>query len=314
MPKPDPVPSRAARCLPRWLAALTLAGASPAIARELPQLEITSQDRVLVVAPHPDDETLCCAGVLQRAAAVGAEVGIVWMTAGDGARFNALLARVTPWSTGRQMVRLGKRRLREAAAAAGVLGVPETTLWILGYPDRGLARLLDPASDQPFRSAYTRRADIPYVEAVSASSTITAAGLHADLVQVIREFRPSWVIAPAVEDAHPDHRATGELVRQALATSGAKARLAGYIVHAGRQLPARRGFRPHLALEAASAAGGNLHALELTAEERHRKAEALRQHRSQMRRMARFLKSFVRRDELFVVDLPDAAGAATEEG
>lgn len=314
MAKPDRIALHVARRLPRWLAALLLAVVPPAMARELPRLQITSSDRVLVVAPHPDDETLCCAGVLQRAATAGAEVGIVWMTAGDGARFNALLARVTPWPTSRQMVRLGKRRLREATAAAGVLGVPEATLWILGYPDRGLVRLLDPASNEPFRSRYTRRTDIPYAEAVSAASPVTAAGLHADLAQVIGEFRPSWIIAPALEDLHPDHRATGLVVRQAMAASATDAQLASYIVHAGRHWPGQRGFRPHKALEASSSAGGKLLSLELSPEEQRRKAEALRQHRSQMRRMARFLKSFVRSDERFLVDLPDAAGTAVGEG
>ena len=37
---------------------------------ELPPLLPT--DRVLVIAPHPDDETLCCAGLLQRAVQSGA--------------------------------------------------------------------------------------------------------------------------------------------------------------------------------------------------------------------------------------------------
>lgn len=296
--------ARALRAPVAWLTLLTLVAAAGAAASEIPQFDPQPHDRVLVVAPHPDDETLCCAGVLQRAAAVGADVGIVWMTAGDGARFNAALARLKPWPTGRQMVRLGRIRLREAAAAAGVLGVPEATMWILGYPDRGLASLLDPLSEEPFRSTYTRRTSIPYQQALSASETITAARLHADLLQVIGEFRPTWVLAPVLEDVHPDHHATGALVRQALAASGAGAQLAGYIIHAGAHWPAPRGLRPHLALQAAHAvADGNLLSLELTAEEQQRKAMALRQHRTQMRRMAGFLNAFVRRNELFVLEV-----------
>jgi len=35
------------------------------------------------------------------------------------------------------------------------------------------------------------------------------------VIRVIREFRPDMVFAPRVDDYHPDHRATGELVRDA---------------------------------------------------------------------------------------------------
>src|ERR1700685_2662439 len=44
----------------------------------------TGADVLLVVAPHPDDETLCCAGAIQRARAAGARVAVVWITRSDG--------------------------------------------------------------------------------------------------------------------------------------------------------------------------------------------------------------------------------------
>lgn len=305
----------------RWLAAVAFLLAPLAAPGQPALLQPQAHDRVLVVAPHPDDETLCCAGILQRARAAGAQVGIIWMTAGDGARFNAVLARITPRSTSGQMVRLGKRRIREATAAAGVLGVPDEAIWMLGYPDRGLARLLDPHSEEPFRSRYTRRQQIPYSRALSSDATITAARLHADLVQVIDGFQPTLVFAPAPQDVHPDHHATAVLVRQALAAAGSPARLASYIIHAGEHWPAPRGLRPHLPLRAATAvAGQDWLSFELTAEEQQRKVQALRQHRSQMRRMPRFLNAFVRRNELFTLEVQVAdlheelqAGAGAEE-
>src|SRR6516162_434303 len=40
--------------------------------------------RLLVIAPHPDDEALGAAGLIRRVIATGGSVRIVWMTSGDG--------------------------------------------------------------------------------------------------------------------------------------------------------------------------------------------------------------------------------------
>jgi len=46
---------------------------------------------VLLLAPHPDDETLCCAGLIQQAVAAGAMVHVVWVTPGDGFELDSAL-------------------------------------------------------------------------------------------------------------------------------------------------------------------------------------------------------------------------------
>ena len=40
-------------------------------------LPISSATSLLVVSPHPDDETLCCSGVMQRVLKAGGRVSIV---------------------------------------------------------------------------------------------------------------------------------------------------------------------------------------------------------------------------------------------
>jgi LmbE family N-acetylglucosaminyl deacetylase len=42
--------------------------------------------RTLIVAAHPDDEALGCGGTLARLKALGAELGVLWMTNGIGSR------------------------------------------------------------------------------------------------------------------------------------------------------------------------------------------------------------------------------------
>src|ERR1700693_2615725 len=89
--------------------------------------------RGLVIAPHPDDESLCCAGLIRQALNAGASVGIVWVTAGDGFELDALVVERTLSPGSAAMQRLGKQRLREAHPAAAALGVPPTAQHVLRY-------------------------------------------------------------------------------------------------------------------------------------------------------------------------------------
>lgn len=47
-----------------------------------------SAQRVLVVAPHPDDEVIGCGGLIRRIKAAGGEVHVEFMTVGDTADFS----------------------------------------------------------------------------------------------------------------------------------------------------------------------------------------------------------------------------------
>ncbi|MDD5409274.1 MAG: PIG-L family deacetylase, partial [Candidatus Omnitrophica bacterium] len=50
----------------------------------IPDLEpFKKGERVLILSPHPDDEAIACAGVIQRALEAGAKIKIVYLTNGD---------------------------------------------------------------------------------------------------------------------------------------------------------------------------------------------------------------------------------------
>src|SRR5207249_3833424 len=68
----------------RWrlLVGLVLFGLSAAGARAA-ELRLARDDRVLVLAPHPDDEALACGGLVQRALKMRLPVRIVFLTYGD---------------------------------------------------------------------------------------------------------------------------------------------------------------------------------------------------------------------------------------
>jgi len=258
-----------------------------------------ANQRVLVIAPHPDDESLCCAGVLQQALKAGARVGVVWITAGDGFELDALVVEHTLSPGSASMQRLGRQRLREARAAADTLGVPRASQYVLGYPDRGLESLMGSHYQRPYRSKYTASSTVRYPDAVSPGASYTGLNLERDLEQVLSEFQPTLVLAAAPQDLHPDHRASGELVRRLLERRGQLAMLRYWIIHA-RQWPRPYGLNPDLPL-APPASARSLHwqSLPLSEAQRATKLAALKQHGSQMQLMAPLMKAFVRANELF---------------
>jgi LmbE family N-acetylglucosaminyl deacetylase len=74
--------------------------------------------KILIVAPHPDDEALMFSGVVYSALSRGEPVKIVMMTNGD--------------LTG---VSMGNTRQDETVSAmSGVLGILESNIIFLGYP------------------------------------------------------------------------------------------------------------------------------------------------------------------------------------
>jgi LmbE family N-acetylglucosaminyl deacetylase len=274
-------------------------------AAQLPSSQIATAaepragDRILVVAPHPDDETLCCAGYIRRALAAGAAVGVVWLTAGDGFEVDALIVERHLRLKGRGMQKLGQWRVAEAFSAAEILGIPQAQRWMLGYPDRGLTALLGDNFDTPYTSAYTRSKRISYAQAVSPGASFTGRNLTNDLREVINTFAPTRVLVAAPEDLHADHAASGRLARQLLEARGQPWELWYYVIHA-KNWPEPRGLHRDVQLVPPPlVAGRHWHRFILTDMEQDKKLEALKAHRTQMQAMTGFLESFVRRNELF---------------
>ncbi|MHB8881357.1 MAG: PIG-L deacetylase family protein [Thermodesulfovibrionales bacterium] len=87
--------------------------------------------KVLVLAPHPDDEVIGCGGTISLYAAMGAEVHVVIVSDGGGL---SLAGMDDPQQ-------VAACRKQEALSAAGILGVRQTHF--LGFPDGGLSGLKD---------------------------------------------------------------------------------------------------------------------------------------------------------------------------
>ncbi len=258
---------------------------------------IDASTSLLVVAPHPDDETLCCAGAIQRVVRAGGRVSVLWLTSGDAARLVLILMGRSLFP-GRDLAReLGAQRMREARTAAARLGVSALGQLFLGYPDGGLLELLDGHRTRPYSSETTGAAAVPYPDALYPGHPYTGRSLERDFLAVLERVQPNLILAPTPLDAHSDHRAAGRLA-QALVPSSAQVRY--WIVHGGAGWPAPPDLLPGVPLRPAPLARSlEPVPFELAPAEEDGKLFALKAHESQMRLTAPFLLSFVRTNELY---------------
>src|SRR5579885_2929728 len=114
----------------------------PAVARAPEPLALDPAERLVVVAPHPDDETLGAGGLIQRVLAQGGSVRVVLLTAGDGYVEGVERETGRPRPRSAEFVAYGERRLGEERAALRLLGDGRIRLEFLGFPDGGLEPLL----------------------------------------------------------------------------------------------------------------------------------------------------------------------------
>ncbi len=147
-----------------------------------------SLQRLLVLAPHPDDESLATGTLLQRAQAMDGMVTVAWITSGENNPWAQRVVERRLFIGPQDRARFGALREQEALAALVCLQLPRTCGRFLRFPDQGLTRglLHEPA---PILAALARLFD---------------------------ETRPTLVAYPSLADLHPDHSALGVLTRLAL--------------------------------------------------------------------------------------------------
>ncbi len=280
---------------------------------EMRPLQVNGE-RLLVVAPHPDDETLAAGGLIQRVLATGGSVRVVLLTAGDGYVEAVVHESGSLRPRPAEYIAYGERRLREARAAARVLGNGRIRLQVLGFPDGGLEPLLQAHwwRTRPERSQTTRANDPPYNEALEPDVPYDGEDLRRELVTILRETRPTIVVLPDPLDKHPDHRAAGLFTLLAIddwLTSerlgrGAMPLVLAYLVH-WPDWPSARVEAPLELPENLRVAGAEETQLVLTENELGVKRMALAKHASQMQELPHLLTLFLRGTEPFTVLPPD---------
>lgn len=141
----------------------------------------------LVLAPHPDDETLGCGVSILRKVDAGTSVRIVFATDGGASHPGARMSRAE----------LVRRREAEAVTACAALGVDRSQLLFLGHPDGRLHGCKDELGEQV--RCVLREFD---PDEVLVTSDMDWHGDHRALFAVVAELMASEEVRAAVR-AYP---------------------------------------------------------------------------------------------------------------
>lgn len=149
-----------------------------------PEQCVTGFGTTLIIAPHADDESLGCGGVISLLRKYGQSVFILLLS--DGTMSH-------PNSKEYPAEKLRNLREKELLDAATILGVPAENVIFCRFPDRNVPSI----NDEKFE--------------------VSVSGIS----KIIGIIKPQSIFVPWRRDPHPDHKAAFQLINAA-ETSNAK--------------------------------------------------------------------------------------------
>jgi len=267
---------------------------------------IKKDDRILILAPHPDDEAIGCAGIIQQALSVGAQVKVVYLTNGDHNQVAFIVYEKRLTLKKGEFIHMGKVRRKEAIKAMKLLGLNEDNLIFLGYPDFGTFTIFSRywQTKKPFRSLLTRISSVPYKENLSYGAPYVGESILNDLKKVLLEYKPNKIFVSHPADVNVDHKSLYLFLQVALRDLNKEIpnpKTYPYLIHCvGWPIP--RHYHPELSLEPPekfSKSQINWLEFSLTPEQLNKKYRAILCYKSQTESSAFYLLAFARRNELF---------------
>ena len=148
---------------------------------------------ILIVAPHPDDETLACGGTIAKKIKDGYNVNVIFLTDGRNSHLNELDITLDP--TPDELIEIRKE---EAKRATGILCLKKNNLIFLN------------------------------LENITLQANFEFAKKH--LTQIMKTLRPEEIFFPDEEDTHKTHSAACRIVRDSLKTLSISPKKYQYII------------------------------------------------------------------------------------
>jgi LmbE family N-acetylglucosaminyl deacetylase len=140
---------------------------------------MVTSDPALIVAPHPDDETFACGGLIMQKKSTNTQVSIVFLTSGETSHREC--CNTTP-------DKIASARRRLAVEAGRLLGLKEEDMFWLGLSDGNIPEGNEPDFNKSVKS----------------------------LVRLIDEIKPYEIYVPHYSDCWPDHEAASAIVCDAM--------------------------------------------------------------------------------------------------
>jgi len=141
-------------------------------------VSLPAGNRSIVLAPHPDDETLGCGGTIRLLMESKKQVKVVFLTSGDKADPSHQASKIIHHET--HVTNYSLMREKEAVGALKVLGTPDYEF--LRFPDREL--------NSHYNSVLDR------------------------LSEVTKIYAPDTIYSPSMIELNPDHRTTAALAME----------------------------------------------------------------------------------------------------
>lgn len=290
-----------------------------AIYAQAPQsFEIQKNERLLVLAPHPDDESLSSAGLAHRILINDGAVRSVVITAGDA------YVEAIEKDTGRKnlkptdFLKYGEIRLEESRRAAKILGNGLIHLDLLGFSDGSIYDMLvSHWRTHPEKSEFTGFSHVPYRIAEDKGVAQDGKVLHDELIKILNETKPTLIVFPDVMENDSDHAGLGmfallaihDWLNQKNSDHKKEPRLLTYLIHwqhgwpvgSDSAVPLNLSNSPLFLPDDLPLRGHQRACFNLNVIERNLKHNALAQYNTQQRAMGDFLAAFVRSNECFTV-------------
>lgn len=162
-------------------------------ATELSPVDLLTFGTTVVIAPHPDDESLGCGGTIALLRKAGLPVFVIFISDGTLSHPNS---KKYPSEKLRQL------RESEALHALQILQVPAANASFMRLKDRS----------------------VPTVNSLDFEEAVNK------LAQKLRAIQPQTVLVTWEKDPHPDHRASWEILNKAVNQLTQKPRILQYLI------------------------------------------------------------------------------------